>query len=221
MSDLLDSQLDSEGGGDESVSLVKRRLLHAQKNIEFLQDQHKQTLNELHVEIDRLKLQNKDQQWKLVMAGAGTPLGGARRADFGVQATDTVNSDRDFRIKQLEEDNLDLKAKVESLLKSNEKFKNELINRSKSERLNETRKYHDTKYRSRYQRKDTIHSKALPLIPGCKINGNEVHVHFPPPQPVKNGSSGGGVHLPQLRGLNQTTKHNRRLDAINNHRYQY
>ena len=26
------------------------------------------------------------------MAGAGTPLGGARRADFGVQATDTVNS---------------------------------------------------------------------------------------------------------------------------------
>ena len=49
-------------------------------------------MNELHVEIDRLKLQNKDQQWKLVMAGAGTPLGGARRADFGVQATDTVNS---------------------------------------------------------------------------------------------------------------------------------
>ena len=69
--------------------------------------------------------------------------------------------DRDFRIKQLEEENLDLKAKVESLLKSNEKFKNELINRSKSERLNETRKYHDTKYRSRYQRKDTIHSKVL------------------------------------------------------------
>ena len=37
MSVLLDSQLDSEGGGDEPVSLVKRRLLHAQKNIEFLQ----------------------------------------------------------------------------------------------------------------------------------------------------------------------------------------
>ena len=54
----------------------------------------------------------------------------------------------------LEEENLDLKSKVESLLKANDKLKNELINRTKSEKLHETRKYHDTKYRSKYQRKE-------------------------------------------------------------------
>lgn len=47
--------------------------------------QHKQTLNELHIEIDRLKLQNKDQQWKLVMAGCGPER---VRADFSAQTTD-------------------------------------------------------------------------------------------------------------------------------------
>ena len=36
-------------------------------------DQHKATLNELHREIDRLKLQNKDQQWRLVLNGAASP----------------------------------------------------------------------------------------------------------------------------------------------------
>ena len=36
-------------------------------------DQHKATLNELHREIDRLKLQNKDQQWRLVLNGASSP----------------------------------------------------------------------------------------------------------------------------------------------------
>ena len=41
-------------------------------SFEFL-DQHKATLNELHREIDRLKLQNKDQQWRLVLNGAASP----------------------------------------------------------------------------------------------------------------------------------------------------
>ena len=51
----------------------------------FCSDQHKQTLNELHIEIDRLKLQNKDQQWKLVMAGSGPER---VRADFSAQTSD-------------------------------------------------------------------------------------------------------------------------------------
>jgi len=202
-----------ESEADESISLVRRRLLHAQKNIEYLQGQHKQTLSELHIEIDRLKLQNKDQQWKLVMAGCGPER---LRVDFSAQTSDLGQADRDFRIKVLEEENLDLKSKVESLLKANDKLKNELINRTKSEKLHETRKYHDTKYRSKYQRKEQ-NTKALPLIPGCKINGNEVHVHFPAQPPQREP---GHFHLPALRGVNQTVKHNRRLDAINQ-RFQY
>ena len=75
----------------DEINVLQRRLQHAQNNISFLQgkicwkkngkfliwnlilDQHKATLNELHREIDRLKLQNKDQQWRLVLNGASSP----------------------------------------------------------------------------------------------------------------------------------------------------
>ena len=35
----------------------------------FVTEQHKATLSDLHSELDRLKLQNKEQQWRLVLAG--------------------------------------------------------------------------------------------------------------------------------------------------------
>lgn len=70
----------------------------------------------------------------------------------------------------LEQENLDLKAKCESLLASNEKFKNELINRSgaksgaEQQRQPQVRKYHDTKYRSRFQRKEKSPKVIIKLI---------------------------------------------------------
>jgi len=218
--DVVDSECVDNFG--DNVPMLKRRLSHAQKSIEFLQDQHKQTLNELHREIDRLKLQNKDQQWKLVMSGALPALGQDKfRADCAVQANDPSQADREFRLKVLEQDNLDLKAKCESLMASNEKFKNELINRTtnaksgiEQQRQQQPRKYHDTKYRSRFQRKEKS-PKTLPLIGGCQINGNQVEVHFPRLAPTTT------TQLPQLRGVNQTVKHNRRLDAIHHRNYQY
>jgi len=180
---------------------LQRRLLHAQNNISFLQDQHKATLNELHREIDRLKLQNKDQQWRLVLNGAASP-------SEVLQETDSM------RLKILEEENKDLRSKVESLLHSNERLKTELVNRAKTEKHSEIKKYHDTKYKSKYSKSSTP-NKILPLIPGCKINGHEVKVEFPSGPSRKNPLS-----LPALRGVNQTIKHNRRLDAINN-RFNY
>jgi len=57
-----------------------------------------------------------------------------------------------MRLKLLEEENKDLKSKVESLLHSNERLKTELVNRAKSEKFSETRKYHDTKYKSKYSK---------------------------------------------------------------------
>lgn len=179
----------------EEISALQRRLLHAQNNISFLQDQHKATLNELHREIDRLKLQNKDQQWRLILHGATSP-------------TEILPEPADnMRLKTLEEENKDLRSKVASLFTSNERLKTELLNRAKTEKLTETRKYHDTKYKSKYSKPGT-NSKVLPLIPGCKINGHEVNVEFPvvSKQPIS---------LPALRGVNQTIKHNRRIDAIN------
>jgi len=39
------------------------------KNYPKLSDQHRCTLSDLHAELDRLKMQNKEQQWRLVLAG--------------------------------------------------------------------------------------------------------------------------------------------------------
>ena len=70
-----------------------------------------------------------------------------------------------MRIKLLEEENKDLKSKVESLLHSNERLKTELVNRAKSEKFSETRKYHDTKYKSKYSKSSTPTNKVGPLKP--------------------------------------------------------
>merc|ERR1719427_1440748 len=107
------------GDDPDDISVLQRRLLHAQNNISFLQDQHKATLNELHREIDRLKLQNKDQQWRLVLNGAASP-------------TEIIQENDSMRLKIIEEENKDLRAKVESLLHSNDRLKTELVNRAKS-----------------------------------------------------------------------------------------
>ena len=60
-----------------------------------------------------------------------------------------------MRLAMLEEENVDLKTKVASLVKANERLKVELVNRSKAEKLQETRKYHDTKYKSKYHKSST------------------------------------------------------------------
>ena len=65
-----------------------------------------------------------------------------------------------MRLKLLEEENKDLKSKVESLLHSNERLKTELVNRAKSEKFSETRKYHDTKYKSKYSKSSTPTNKV-------------------------------------------------------------
>ena len=65
-----------------------------------------------------------------------------------------------MRLKMLEEENKDLKSKVESLLHSNDRLKTELINRAKTDKLSETRKYHDTKYKSKYSKSSTPTNKV-------------------------------------------------------------
>ena len=76
-----------------------------------------------------------------------------------------------MRIKFLEEENKDLKSKVESLLHSNERLKTELVNRAKSEKFSETRKYHDTKYKSKYSKSSTPTNKVGPLKPHGDTQG--------------------------------------------------
>ncbi|XP_056320441.1 coiled-coil domain-containing protein 74B [Danio aesculapii] len=51
------------------------RVASLQKDIEFLQQQHKDTLERLHAEIDKLKRLNKELQYQLVMKHEHSPKG--------------------------------------------------------------------------------------------------------------------------------------------------
>merc|ERR1712062_51392 len=192
----------------DDLPLLRRRIAHAQRNIAYLQEQHKATLSSLHSEIDRLKLQNKDQQWRLIMSGTASSFEIGRQNQY--QQTEAITPEVNFREKILEEENLDLKSRVLSLIKSNDRLKQELVIRSKSEKMYETKKYHDVKYKSKFQ-KSSSPTKILPLIPGCKINGHDVNLDFP--------SAKSPVNLPTLKGINHHVKHNRRLDAIHRRAY--
>ncbi|XP_054468901.1 coiled-coil domain-containing protein 74A isoform X2 [Anoplopoma fimbria] len=62
------SDVDRRGAADASShSDVDRRGASAQKNIQFLQRQHKDTLQKLHEEIEYLRRENKELQYKMIM----------------------------------------------------------------------------------------------------------------------------------------------------------
>uniref|UniRef100_UPI003AAE4758 coiled-coil domain-containing protein 74B n=1 Tax=Centroberyx gerrardi TaxID=166262 RepID=UPI003AAE4758 len=57
-------------GGGEEVSChgdMDTRVASLRRNIQFLQQQHKDTLEKLHAEIDELRRENKELQYKLIM----------------------------------------------------------------------------------------------------------------------------------------------------------
>ena len=84
----------------------------------------------------------------------------------------------------LEEENKDLKSKVESLLHSNDRLKTELINRAKTDKLSETRKYHDTKYKSKYSKSSTPTNKVCRMrLPYALYR--YLSIEFPAEKPLK------------------------------------
>ncbi|CAL8320717.1 unnamed protein product [Lota lota] len=56
-----------ERGSSPGDMVADTRVASLQRNITFLQQQHKDTLHKLHAEIDDLKRENKDLQYKLIM----------------------------------------------------------------------------------------------------------------------------------------------------------
>lgn len=210
---------------DSGESALRRRLRHAHQNITFLQDQHRCTLSDLHAELDRLKMQNKEQQWRLVLAGQ---YGGVPDTDllqnFQNLSTQTdvpiVTPDEKIQLKRMEEQNADLRNEVEFLRKATDRYKSELLNQSKTleitPRQPDARRLVKPTYRSRYSpraasvsglrviaRPGVASSKNLPAIPGSiQLEG-------------QSEGRAKTVTLPALRGVNQNVKHQRRLDAIN------
>lgn len=64
----VSSQLDIPSHDIESLSQgEKRRLIYYNKTIKFLQKKHAETLDKLHSEIESLKQENKDLQFKSIM----------------------------------------------------------------------------------------------------------------------------------------------------------
>nr|XP_044631292.1 coiled-coil domain-containing protein 74B-like isoform X4 [Equus asinus] len=54
-------------GAQPGLSEAQKRVLDLEKSLQFLQQQHSETLVKLHEEIEHLKRENKDLQYKLIM----------------------------------------------------------------------------------------------------------------------------------------------------------
>ncbi|XP_008250110.2 coiled-coil domain-containing protein 74B [Oryctolagus cuniculus] len=54
-------------GAQAGLSEAQKRVLDLEKSLQFLQQQHSETLVKLHEEIEHLKRENKDLQYKLIM----------------------------------------------------------------------------------------------------------------------------------------------------------
>jgi len=207
-------------------SIWRRRLRHAQQNISFLQEQHKATLSDLHSELDRLKLQNKEQQWRLVLAGQ---LGHSnfseteliqKFSNLSTQTDPALNEpETSVKLKIAEEENADLRNEIDFLRKANERFKCELLNQSKkleiSTRQPEPRRLVKPNYRNKYSpRAATVANLRVISRPGYSGSQNLPSIHGCV-EAVDSGQRAKTVTLPALRGVNQNIKHQRRLDAIN------
>ncbi|XP_076801518.1 uncharacterized protein LOC143445976 [Clavelina lepadiformis] len=69
----------------------QQKLLYYNKNIKFLQQQHADTLQKLHEEVDRLKQENKDLQFKFIMGKNINPDQGQR--SFSAVDSSSVSND--------------------------------------------------------------------------------------------------------------------------------
>ncbi|XP_024238021.1 coiled-coil domain-containing protein 74A [Oncorhynchus tshawytscha] len=82
---LSDSPRGDRGGEVSSHRDMDTRVASLQRNIQFLQLQHKDTLQKLHGEIDDLRRENKELQYKLIMEPSkscrkGISLGSSHRS---------------------------------------------------------------------------------------------------------------------------------------------
>ena len=70
---------DSEGAdGREGGGAQHHKVTQLEKNIVFLKQQHRETLEQLHKEIERLKKENRELSFKLIMCRCGGHSGGGK-----------------------------------------------------------------------------------------------------------------------------------------------
>uniref|UniRef100_UPI0037E78D78 coiled-coil domain-containing protein 74B n=1 Tax=Semicossyphus pulcher TaxID=241346 RepID=UPI0037E78D78 len=66
-------------------SNIDPRVASMQRNIQFLQQQHKETLEKLHAEIEYLRRENKELQYKLIMEPPRTGRKGTTHSQRGIR----------------------------------------------------------------------------------------------------------------------------------------
>ncbi|XP_061589423.1 uncharacterized protein LOC133454713 [Cololabis saira] len=70
-----------------SRGVVDHRIASLQRNIQFLQQQHQQTLEQLHAEIDYLRRENKELQYKMIMKASDSSRKGLTNSRRTYKAT--------------------------------------------------------------------------------------------------------------------------------------
>jgi len=203
------------------VNLLKRQIRYTQQNIEFLQDSHKQTISELHAEVERLKMLNKEQQWRLVLAGHYNSLPDIdvvrQFENLSVQTTE-VPPEQDpesiMKTKRLEEANKDLKAEVELLRRANERFKSELLRSSKTLEPGSKRPAKFIRSPRSTNSAGSVGSRTRFGASKSSTKSNHgLELRLDPS--IENKT----IHLPALKGVNHSIKHQRRLDVINDRHF--
>nr|CAB3228696.1 coiled-coil domain-containing protein 74B-like [Phallusia mammillata] len=92
---------------DNLTPSEQKRLVYYNKSIKFLQQQHADTLTKLHEEIDRLKQENKDLQFKFVM-NKKNPAKGSSDGHIKHYSSDTDKSGGELQSIILQEEVKDL-----------------------------------------------------------------------------------------------------------------
>ncbi|CAG5113485.1 Oidioi.mRNA.OKI2018_I69.chr2.g7589.t1.cds [Oikopleura dioica] len=217
---------DDDESDSPEVSLLKRRLRYANQNIEFLQDSHKQTISELHSEVERLKMLNKEQQWRLVLAGHYKSLPDIdvvrQFENLSVQTTEVPpqqDPESIMKMKRLEETNADLKTEVEFLRRANERFKSELLRSSKT--------MEPTKRPAKLIRSPRSANSAGSIGSRTRFgvgkasssSVNQLQSGFGKELRLDPSVENKTIHLPALKGVNHSIKHQRRLDVINDRHF--
>ncbi|XP_077353474.1 coiled-coil domain-containing protein 74A-like [Festucalex cinctus] len=70
--------------GPKAMTDTNPRVASLQRNIEFLQNQHKETLHKLHQEVDLLRRENKELKYKMIMEAPKPIRKGLKHSQVGV-----------------------------------------------------------------------------------------------------------------------------------------
>lgn len=148
----------------ETMSNPKQAICY-DKNVKFLQQQHAETLTKLHEELDALKRENKELQFKVILSHQGDAPPGNASNNQNQNGSSTHSND--VKVLVLEEQLKDLRLALEESSAKNSAMQQKICDlQSKAESKTNAEKHIGDNYAISskiHRRKFTISSTSAPL----------------------------------------------------------